>query len=111
FPILYRQERIGRGEKRFTVEMGTAVRWGAAKLSTMPSSATAITAGQAFPASIRFDTSGAAPDIATGDSVARIDVTYNEFADVRRMVVLVSARGMARICDPAASVGHPQHCD
>jgi len=97
--------------RQHAVDTGTAVRWGAAKLSTMPSSATAITAGQEFPASVRFDTSGAVPDVATGDSVARIDVTYNDFADVRRMVVLVSAQGMARICDPAASVGHPQYCD
>ena len=96
--------------RQHAVDTGTAVRWGAAKLGTMPSFGTAITAGHEFPASVRFDTSGAVPDISTGDSVARIDVTYHDVTNVRRMVVLVSALGMARICDPAASVGHPQYC-
>ena len=101
-PTLIRQQ---------TTDLGTSVRWGAAVLTAMPSANTAINAGTSMPAGVRFDATGAAADIATGDDIARIDITYNNEPSVRRIVVLISAQGMARICDPFASASHPTACD
>lgn len=92
-------------------DQGTAVRWGAALLSAMPPIHTAIAAGANFPAAIRFDATGAAPNIATGDDIARIDITYNGEPTTRRMVVMVSAQGMARLCDASVSNTHPMFCN
>lgn len=92
-------------------DQGTAVRWGAALLSAMPPVHTAIAAGANFPAAIRFDATGAAPNIATGDDIARIDITYNGEPTTRRMVVMVSAQGMARLCDASVSNTHPMFCN
>lgn len=91
-------------------DLATSVRWGAAALNAMPSVDTAITAGSGLPAGVRFDATGAAADIATGADIARIDVTYNNVPSTRRIVVLISARGMARICDPSAGASHPTSC-
>ncbi len=92
-------------------DQGTAVRWGAALLSAMPPVHTAIAAGANFPAAIRFDATGAAPNIATGDDIARIDITYNGEPTTRRMVVMVSAQGMVRLCDASVSNTHPMFCN
>jgi hypothetical protein len=80
-------------------------------LTAMPSVGTVIAAGSGLPAGVRFDATGAAADIATGADIARIDVTYNNQPTTRRIVVLISAQGMARICDPSASASHPTPCD
>ena len=96
--------------RQLVVDTGTALRWGAARQGATPSFTQAIAAGAEFPASLRFDASGAAPEITAGAGIARIDVTYDQVPETRRMVVLVSAQGLARICDPVASAGHPQHC-
>lgn len=105
-----RSVRCPETVRQQAVDRGTSVRWGAAKPGAMPALGTAIVAGQEFPASVRFDASGAAPDIVSGDGIARIDITYDQVPAARRMVVLVSAQGLARICDPIASMGHPQYC-
>lgn len=96
--------------RRKLVDTGTAVRWGAAKFGSMPSFNTALGAGREMPASIQFDHSGAVPAIASGVGIARLDVTHQQDAEAHRMVVLISAQGMVRVCDPSASAGHPQHC-
>jgi type IV fimbrial biogenesis protein FimT len=92
-------------------DLGTSVRWGAAALKAMPSLDTAIAAGSGLPAGIRFDATGAATDIATGADIARIDVTYDNVPSTRRLVVLISARGMARICDPSVGASLPTSCN
>jgi hypothetical protein len=77
----------------------------------MPSFDTTINAGSGMPAGVRFDATGAAADIATGADIARIDITYNNEPSTRRMVILISAQGMTRICDPSVSPSHLTSCD
>lgn len=89
---------------------GTGVRWGVATQTSMPAISSAITAGQGMPASVRFDAIGAVPAVATGDDIARIDITHATDENARRRIVLIAARGQVRICDPNASSGHPEHC-
>ena len=100
-PALIRQE---------TVNAGTGVRWGVATLKSMPAFGAAIAAGQGMPASVRFDAVGAAPSVADGNDVARIDITHANDANARRRIVLIAAQGMVRLCDPSAASGQPEHC-
>lgn len=97
--------------RRQATDLGTSVRWGVAALKAMPAIGTAITAGSGLPAGVRFDATGAAADVAAGDDIARIDITYNNVPGARRVVVLISAQGMARICDPSVIASHPTSCD
>lgn len=100
-PAVIRQE---------TVNSGTGVRWGSAKLKEMPAFGVAIAAGQGMPASLRFDAMGAAPAVATNTDIARIDITHANDVNARRRILLIAAQGLVRICDPTAANGHPEHC-
>lgn len=95
--------------RRQPASQATGVRWGASPLSGMPAYDTALVAGAGMPASVSFDALGTAPAIATGTDVARVDVIHANGGSIRRLVVQVSAQGMARICDPAA-LDHPAQC-
>lgn len=92
------------------VNTGTAIRWGTSAQAGLPAFDVAIAAGKGMPAGIRFDALGAAPAVATGSDIARVDITHASGANVRRRIVLIAARGMARVCDPSAAIGHPEHC-
>jgi type IV fimbrial biogenesis protein FimT len=92
------------------VNTGTSVRWGAATMADMPQFSSVIAAGKGMPASVQFDAMGAAPAIANGDTIARIDITHVGDANARRRILLIAARGLVRICDPDTPNGHPEHC-
>lgn len=85
-------------------------RWGASTLAAMPAFGTALDAGAGLPGTVRFDAVGAAPAVAGGIDVARIDVTHADHPAARRLVVLVAAQGMVSMCDPGAAVGRPERC-
>ena len=89
---------------------GTGVRWGVTTLNDLPSFSSSISAGHGMPAGVRFDAIGAAPAVAIGDDIARIDVTHATDANARRRIVLIAAQGQVRLCDPNAPNGHPEHC-
>ncbi len=96
--------------RRQPVDGSSRIRWGAAALAAMPAFSTALAAGTGLPGQVGFDAVGAAPDIAAGTGLARIDVIHADSTDARRLIVQVAAQGMARLCDPAAADGHPEHC-
>lgn len=100
-PAVLRQE---------TVNTGTGVRWGSAKLSNMPAFDVTLAAGQGMPSGVQFDAIGAAPAVAAGGDIARIDITHGGDAGARRRIVLIAPQGMVRVCDPSALAGHPEHC-
>ncbi len=100
-PATIRQQPLQRADR---------VRWGASSLAGMPTFDTTVVAGAGLPGSVRFDAVGAAPAVAAGVDVARIDITHADAAAAHRLVVLVAAQGMVRLCDPAVALGHPQHC-
>lgn len=100
-PALIRQE---------AVNTGTGVRWGISALNGMPTFGATIAAGHGMPSGVSFDAIGAAPLIAAGGDIARIDITHANDANARRRIVLIAAQGMVRVCDPSAAVGHPEHC-
>ncbi len=95
--------------RRQLADGSSHVRWGASPAG-VTTFGTALAAGAGLPGRVGFDALGAAPAIAAGTDLARIDVTHADSADAHRLVVLVAAQGMVRLCDPAASAGHPEHC-
>ncbi len=95
--------------RRQPVAQQGGIRWAASSLAGMPPFGTALVAGEGMPASVSFDAVGSAPAIANGNEVARIDVIHIDGEPARRLVVQVSAHGMARICDPVAT-REPRQC-
>ncbi len=95
--------------RRLPVDGSSRVRWGGAS-AAMPGFDSALAAGAGLPGRVGFDAVGAAPAVAAGTDLARIDITHADDAAARRLVVLVAAQGMVRLCDPAAVAGTPEHC-
>lgn len=96
--------------RRQPVSAATGVRWGASLPAGLPALSAAITAGSALPAGVTFDALGAAPAAGTGADIARIDVTHARREGARRLVILIAAQGMVRLCDPQAGAGRPERC-
>lgn len=96
--------------RRQPVSAATGVRWGASLPAGLPALTAAITAGSALPAGVTFDALGAAPAVGTGADIARIDVTHARDEGARRLVILIAAQGMVRLCDPLAGTGRPERC-
>lgn len=96
--------------RRLPVNAGSEVRWGAATPGNMPTLVDAIDAGSGLPAGVTFDALGAAPAVAGGTDIARIDVTHARDGSARRLVVVIAARGMVRACDPLAVGSAPERC-
>lgn len=96
--------------RRQQVSVNNDVRWGASLPVAMPDFAVALAAGKGLPAGVTFDALGAAAAVGNGTDVARIDVTHARGEGVRRLVVLIAAQGMVRLCDPLAAIGRPERC-
>ncbi len=77
---------------------------------------TALAAGTGLPAGVTFDGMGRVPALnpdgtVNNDDITRVDVTNASSAEVRRMVIMIGARGQTRMCDPAIPLaGNPQGC-
>lgn len=96
--------------RRQAVSLTSDVRWGASLPAAMPAFTVAVTAGNSLPAGVTFDALGAATAVGNGIDVARVDVTHARGAGARRLVILIAAQGMVRLCDPAAGTDRPERC-
>ncbi len=95
-----------------TKEVATRpARWGASPSTGSPALTAPLAAGLRMPASVTFNAYGAAPAIGSGSEVNRIDVLHAADTTVQRLVVMLSASGMVRVCDPMAAAGEPQSCN
>lgn len=66
-----------------------------------------LQAGTGLPASVTFDSFGHM----VGTGITRIDVTNAAASGARRLVIIISSFGLARLCDPALSLAsNPQGC-
>ncbi len=86
-------------------------RWGASPSIGAPALTAPLAAGLRMPASVTFNAYGAAPAIASGVEINRIDVVHAADATVQRLVVMLSASGMVRLCDPNAAAGASLSCN
>lgn len=92
------------------VSAATDVRWGASPPANMPALTAAIAAGAGLPADITFDALGAAAGVGSGTDIARVDITHARDDGARRLVILIAAQGMVRLCDPMAATNRPERC-
>ncbi len=96
--------------RRQPVSAATDVRWGASPPANMPALTAAIAAGAGLPADITFDALGAAAAVGSGTDIARVDITHARDDGARRLVILIAAQGMVRLCDPMAATNRPERC-
>lgn len=96
--------------RRQPVSTSTDVRWGAALPANVPAFSAAIPAGLGLPAGVTFDALGAAPAVGGGTDIARIDIANARGEEARRLVILIAAQGMVRLCDPLAAKDRPERC-
>ncbi|MCM0044176.1 MAG: GspH/FimT family pseudopilin [Burkholderiaceae bacterium] len=96
--------------RRQPVSAATDVRWGASPPANMPALTAAIAAGTGLPAGITFDALGAAAAVGSGTDISRVDVTHARDDSARRLVLLIAAQGMVRLCDPVAATSRPERC-
>ena len=91
---------------------GNRARWGASTGAAASTLSKPLTAGMGLPAQVTFNAMGAAPAISSGGEINRIDVTHaaDGTAAVRRLVILLSANGMVRLCDPLIAAGGAMSC-
>ncbi len=81
---------------------------GASSSSTQDYSS-AISAGTGMPASVTFDALG--KEVNSGTDLTRIDVTNTADSSATRLVIIVSAFGQIRLCNPAVSLAsNPEGC-
>ncbi len=85
-------------------------RWGASLAASAPALSAPLQAGLRLPTQVTFNAYGAAPAIGSGIEISRIDVSYTADVNARRLVVLLGASGMVRLCDPAIAAGQPLSC-
>ncbi len=72
---------------------------------------TPLGAGSGLPASVTFEGLGRVPPANIGIDFSWVDVTHVSNAQARRMVVMLTTGGQARMCDPALSLSvNPQGC-
>ncbi len=86
-------------------------RWGASSSTSAPALTAPLAAGLRMPASVTFNAYGAAPATGSGSEVNRIDVLHVADTTVQRLVVMLSASGMVRLCNPMIAAGEPQSCN
>lgn len=88
-----------------------AARWGASPATGAPALTAPLAAGLRMPAAVTFNAFGAAPATGSGIEVNRIDVLHAADTTVQRLVVMLSASGMVRMCDPNAATGETMSCN
>ena len=74
---------------------------------------TPLNAGLGIPGGVIFDPRGRPAIIAGWTNVVRLDIRSLSLAAAgkeRRLVVVVSPAGSARMCDPQVAVGNPRSC-
>ncbi|XLZ70308.1 GspH/FimT family pseudopilin [Massilia sp. SR12] len=71
----------------------------------------AIAPGAGLLDGVTFNYLGQAPGAGNGNDVTRIDISNPNVAQARRYVIVISAGGQVRMCDPAlALAADPQGC-
>jgi type IV fimbrial biogenesis protein FimT len=94
----------------YSANADTQVRWGAARSNDQIALGTALVAGNLMPTGVTFNTLGAAPGVESNTDASRIDVTHAINEKARRLVLMITAAGAIRLCDPSADNGSVLRC-
>ena len=88
----------------------TQIRWGAARSDDQIALSMALTPGNRLPSGVTFNALGTAPGVETNADPSRIDVTHAINEKARRLVLMITAAGAIRLCDPSADSGSVLRC-
>jgi type IV fimbrial biogenesis protein FimT len=88
----------------------TQIRWGAARWNDQTLLSTALTPGNRLPSGVTFNALGAAPGVEGNADVSRIDVTHAINEQAKRLVLMITAAGAIRLCDPTAASDSVLRC-
>jgi type IV fimbrial biogenesis protein FimT len=94
----------------YSVNADTQIRWGAARWNDQTSVSTALAPGHRLPSGVTFNALGAAPGVESNADVSRIDVTHAINEQARRLVLMITAAGAIRLCDPSATSDSVLRC-
>jgi type IV fimbrial biogenesis protein FimT len=89
--------------RTYSAVADTQIRWGVENANDLSSLDVALKAGQGLPSGVTFNALGAAPGVASGNDAMRIDVTHVINKQARRLVLMITAAGAVRLCDPSAA--------
>jgi len=94
----------------FGANRDTQIRWGAARSDDQIALSTALIPGHRLPSGVTFNALGTAPGVETNTDASRIDVTHAINEKARRLVLMITAAGAIRLCDPSADSGSVLRC-
>ena len=86
----------------YSANADTQIRWGAARSSDQIALSTALVPGNRLPSGVTFNALGTAPGVGINTDVSRIDVTHVINKQAKRLVLMITAAGAIRLCDPSA---------
>ena len=94
----------------YSANADTQIRWGAARWDDQTALGTALPPGNRLPSGVTFNALGAAPGVESNADVSRIDVTHAINEQAKRLVLMITAAGAIRLCDPSADSGSVLRC-
>ncbi len=94
----------------YSANADTLIRWGAARSNDQIALSTALVPGHRLPSGVTFNALGAAPGVESNADVSRIDVTHAINEEAKRLVLMITAAGAIRLCDPSADSGSVLRC-
>jgi type IV fimbrial biogenesis protein FimT len=94
----------------YSANADTQIRWGAARSDDQIAVSTALAAGNRLPSGVTFNALGAAPGVESNADASRIDVTHAINEQARRLVLMITAAGAVKMCDPSAASDSVLRC-
>ena len=94
----------------YSANADTQIRWGAARWNDQTALSTALTPGDHLPSGVTFNALGTAPSVESNADVSRIDVMHAINQQARRLVLMITAAGAIRLCDPSAASDSVLRC-
>ena len=94
----------------YSANAETLIRWGAARSNDQIALSTALAPGNRMPSGVTFNALGTAPGVESNADASRIDVTHAINEEAKRLVLMITAAGAIRLCDPSADSGSVLRC-
>jgi len=94
----------------YSANADTQIRWGTARSNDQAALNTALAPGNRLPSGVTFNALGAAPGVESNADASRIDVTHAINEQARRLVLMITAAGAVRLCDPSADSDSVLRC-
>jgi len=94
----------------YSANADTLIRWGAARSNDQIALSTALAPGNRMPSGVTFNALGTAPGVESNADASRIDVTHAINEEAKRLVLMITAAGAIRLCDPSTDSGSVLRC-